>query len=358
MTSRHKVLSVIALALVALLIGAFVSIMAGSSRPDAQPVPSSTTSEPVSSEATATVTTATIRSASPETVYRGGLYVEPWGAAATAAKELAEDGTDEQREAAETIAAHSVAVWLSSFYDDEELLALIDRNLVESRKTGTTPVFVTYDIPNRDCGGKSAGGTEDAEEYLRRNQLVADALQGQRAVVLVEPDSLGQLETCPDKTKGRTKTLSSAVTQFYRAGIPAYLDGGNSSWVDGDVMAERLRAAGIDHARGFFTNVANYQTEDDERAYAEDLAESLGDDVHYVVDVGRNGTGWRGTWCNGEGAGLGRTPRVAENGQRIDAFLWVKTPGASDGRCTGGPRAGAWFADYAVDLVEHRREDS
>lgn len=358
MTSRRKSLSVIALALVALLFGALVSTTVGSSRREAQPAPSPTASQPVSSEATATVTTATIRSASPETVYRGGLYVEPWGAAAQAAKELAKDGTDEQRAAAETIAEQSVAIWLSSFYDDEELLALIDRNLVGSRKTGTTPVFVTYDIPNRDCGGKSAGGTEGSKEYLRRNQLVADALQGQRAVVLVEPDSLGQLETCPDQTKGRTKTLSSAVTQFYRAGVPAYLDGGNSSWIDGDVMAERLRAAGIDHARGFFTNVANYQTEDDERAYAEDLAEDLGDDVHYVVDVGRNGTGWRGTWCNGKGAGLGRTPRVAEKGQHIDAFLWVKTPGASDGRCTGGPGPGDWFADYAVDLLKHRREES
>lgn len=356
MTRRTKTAAVAALTVVALVVA--VAFVVVGRDPDGEPraTASPTADGPVSREATATVTTATIRSASPATVYRGGLYVEPWGAAASAAEELAEDGTGEQRAAAQAIAQESVAIWLSSFYDDDELLALIDRNVVASRKAGTTPVFVTYDIPHRDCGGKSAGGTDDAEEYLRRNQLVADALQGQRATVLVEPDSLGQLATCPEQTRGRTATLSAAVTQFYRAGIPAYLDGGNSSWIDGDVMTKRLRASGIDKARGFFTNVANYQTEADERAYAEELAESLGDDVHYVVDIGRNGTGWRGTWCNGRGAGLGRTPRVAQDGQRIDAFLWVKTPGASDGRCTGGPRAGAWFADYAVDLVENRRE--
>jgi hypothetical protein len=39
-------------------------------------------------DTTATVSTSTIKTASPATVYAGGLYVEPWGHAASAAKEL------------------------------------------------------------------------------------------------------------------------------------------------------------------------------------------------------------------------------------------------------------------------------
>lgn len=302
----------------------------------------------------ASVTSETVRTAPPGVVFKGGLMVEPWGAAATAAEELRSSGHHEEADAAEYIAERPVAVWLSSFYDDQELRELIDRDLERARKTDTTAVFVTYDIPNRDCGGKSAGGAATMAEYLTWNRAIANQLQGHRSVVLIEPDSIGQISSCPEQTAGRLEGLRSAAQAFRDAGVPAYLDGGNSSWVPRTTMAERLRAAGVDEARGFFTNVANYQSDDAERRYAEALASDLGEDVHYVVDTGRNGQGWKGTWCNAVGAGLGRDPVVATRGQRIDAYLWVKTPGASDGRCTGGPGAGRWFADYAEALVRNK----
>ncbi|CAM5532402.1 glycoside hydrolase family 6 protein [Streptomyces hirsutus] len=36
----------------------------------------------------------------------------------------------------------------------------------------------------------------------------------------------------------------------------------------------------------------------------------------------------------------------------MDAYLWVKRPGESDGECKGGPKAGEWWEDYAVKLAE------
>jgi endoglucanase len=37
----------------------------------------------------------------------------------------------------------------------------------------------------------------------------------------------------------------------------------------------------------------------------------------------------------------------------VDAYLWVKQPGDSDGQCrTGAPAAGAWWADYALALAK------
>ena len=41
---------------------------------------------------------------------------------------------------------------------------------------------------------------------------------------------------------------------------------------------------------------------------------------------------------------------AAQGHPLADAFLWVKTPGESDGTCNGGPRAGEWWADYALEL--------
>ena len=37
----------------------------------------------------------------------------------------------------------------------------------------------------------------------------------------------------------------------------------------------------------------------------------------------------------------------------LDALLWVKHPGDSDGTCNGGPKAGMWWEKYALDLVRN-----
>jgi endoglucanase len=55
-------------------------------------------------------------------------------------------------------------------------------------------------------------------------------------------------------------------------------------------------------------------------------------------------------WCNAPNQALGTPPTASTNEPLADAFLWVKTPGQSDGTCNGGPAAGTWWADYALEL--------
>ncbi len=55
--------------------------------------------------------------------------------------------------------------------------------------SGRTPVFVSYAIPDCDCGGYSAGGCPDAA-HLTWNRTIADSLRGHPAIVLIEPDSI------------------------------------------------------------------------------------------------------------------------------------------------------------------------
>ena len=55
-------------------------------------------------------------------------------------------------------------------------------------------------------------------------------------------------------------------------------------------------------------------------------------------DTSRNGRGgirheW-GAWCNVRGAGLGQRP-VATPMPGLDAYVWIKPPGESDGLCGG-----------------------
>jgi endoglucanase len=99
---------------------------------------------------------------------------------------------------------------------------------------------------------------------------------------------------------------------------------------------------------------------------------------HFVIDTSRNGQGpWTPTrsypdaqdWCNPPDRGLGLRPTANTGNALIDAYLWIKIPGESDGECTRGlgpggttvdpewglidPAAGAWFPEMAFDLVHN-----
>jgi endoglucanase len=98
---------------------------------------------------------------------------------------------------------------------------------------------------------------------------------------------------------------------------------------------------------------------------------------HFVIDTSRNGQGpWTPPadhpagdpqdWCNPPDRGLGYRPTANTGLSLVDAYLWVKIPGESDGQCyrwTSGPldpvrgvqdpAAGQWFADMALELVNN-----
>ncbi|WP_196783332.1 glycoside hydrolase family 6 protein [Curtobacterium flaccumfaciens] len=305
--------------------------------------------------ASAATSASTIRSATSASLYGAGPYRSPTSEAAKAQAALA--ATDPAGAAAAgTIAGHPVATWLGDWSQGTQLTKTISTALTGAEQSGTTPVFVLYAIPDRDCGGYSAGGFDERSYDAWVDQVTA-ALAGHRAAVIVEPDSLAMLSNAKCSTaldEQRYRILSRTVAGLTAAGVPAYLDAGNSNWVQPALMASRLNSAGVQQARGFFTNVANYYPTAQEQAYAQKVSAATGGS-HYVIDTSRNGQGWRGTWCNGPGAGLGTSPRVVSDGTALDALLWVKTPGASDGTCNGAPAAGKWFSSYAQALVANAR---
>ncbi|PCN49277.1 hypothetical protein Csp2054_03610 [Curtobacterium sp. 'Ferrero'] len=305
----------------------------------------------VTAPATAATSAATVRSATSSSLFGAGPYRSPTSEAAKAATALATNDRAGAA-AADTIARYPVATWLGEWTQGTTLDRTLDQAVAGAEQSGTTPVFVTYAIPDRDCGGYSAGGFDETT-YDAWIDRIAARLSGHRAAVVVEPDSLAMLSNAAcDETLDaqRYRILSRTVAGFTAAGVPSYLDGGNSNWVPPTVMAARLEQAGVRNARGFSTNVANYYPTSQEQAYAQKVSAATGGS-HYVIDTSRNGQGWRGTWCNGPGAGLGTTPRVVSDGSALDALLWVKTPGASDGTCNGGPAAGRWYSSFAQTLV-------
>jgi len=306
---------------------------------------------PASADGARPTTADAMRTASSATLFGAGPYRSSSSEAAKAATALAASDPA-GAEAARTIARYPVATWLGDWTQGSTLTRTIDAAVTGAEQSETTAVFVTYAIPDRDCGGYSAGGLDETA-YDAWVDQIAERLAGRPAAVVVEPDSLSMLSNtaCSDALdEQRYRILSREVAAFTAAGVPAYLDAGNSNWVRPATIADRLLRAGVQQARGFFTNVANYYPTAQEQAYAQKVSAATGGS-HYVIDTSRNGQGWRGTWCNAAGSGLGTSPRVVDDGTGLDALLWVKTPGASDGTCSGGPAAGTWWSAFAQALV-------
>lgn len=287
-------------------------------------------------------------------IFPGGLYTDPKTHAADAAARLAADGQTTEATDISKISSQPTAIWLADSRGASKVGPLLRNYVSAAAAESKTLVFVTYTIPNRDCGGLSAGGMSSAD-YLRWNRTIAETLEGTRSVILVEPDSLAMLtkDHCASERESRPPLIRKAVDILVSAGLTVYLDAGNSHWVHPDVMANLLRSAGVNDARGFFTNVSNFYRVDQERSYADSVSKLL-DGKNFVIDVSRNGNGWQGYWCNPLGAAIGQKPHVSTGTTKLDALLWVKHPGDSDGACRGGPIAGSWWESYALDLVRNR----
>ncbi len=111
------------------------------------------------------------------------------------------------------------------------------------------------------------------------------------------------------------------------------------------------------YGNGFSANVSNFQWTSTMVAWSQRLERDLGGRVGAVIDTSRNGRGpYTGPdapqWCNPPGRALGPAPRLDPGPAGIDAYLWIKDPGASDGPCNGGPPAGQYWPQYAEALVQ------
>jgi endoglucanase len=121
-----------------------------------------------------------------------------------------------------------------------------------------------------------------------------------------------------------------------------------------DAMAARLRRAAISQADGFSLNVSNFISTADNIRYGEQLSALMGS-KHFIIDTSRNGAGGNnGEWCNPRGRALGQLPTTRTGNALVDGFLWIKQPGESDGACNGGPKAGGWWSEYALELARNQ----
>ncbi|MFJ4845367.1 MULTISPECIES: glycoside hydrolase family 6 protein [unclassified Streptomyces] len=284
------------------------------------------------------------------------FWVNPDTSAARQAGQWRAAGRAADAALLERIAGRPVAEWIGP--DDPRGRAEGLTRAAED--AGRTPVLVLYNIPHRDCGQYSSGGAADAEAYRTWVDEVAAGIGDREALVVLEPDALTHLvDGCtPGRfARERYALLGHAVDAL--GALPhtaVYLDAGNAGWVrDPARLADPLRRAGIGRADGFALNTSNFYTTEANTAYGTQLSGLLGG-KHFVIDTSRNGRGpFDGghdeAWCNPPGRGLGTPPTTDTGSELVDAYLWIKRPGDSDGTCKGGPKAGQWWPEYALGLA-------
>jgi endoglucanase len=258
------------------------------------------------------------------------------------------------------IAAQPQASWFGDWGGD--VRAEVAAYVAAGQAAGAVPVLVAYNIPRRDCGGQSAGGSPSPAAYLRWIRDFATGLGQARAAVVLEPDALAGLDCFPRAVqRTRLKLLGRAVATL-RADRQAavYIDAGNQGWQPARRIASRLIKVGVRRARGFSLNVSNFDTTAREIAYGKAISASIARKSRrksgrkpFIVDTGRNGVGpaKNRQWCNPPGRALGAAPTTQTGEALVDAFLWIKPPGESDGKCSGGPVAGTWWPEYALALA-------
>lgn len=243
------------------------------------------------------------------------------------------------------------AKWLKGESDDA---ATAHEYAAAAFTSNSIPFFVFYNIPFRDCAGFSAGGAPDAKFYTNWVGEIVRGIGGVCTGIILEPDALAGLDCLAvTNQEERYLILSNAITLLVAiTNIAIYPDAGNSRWQPVSVIASRLKRIGAGRAKGFALNVSNFYSTAETIQYGQALSKTLGG-MHFVIDTSRNGLGPapNNAWCNPPGRALGVRPTVDTGVRAVDAFLWVKRPGESDGTCNGGPAAGVFWPDYALGLI-------
>jgi len=286
-------------------------------------------------------------------VLRGkSLYVDP---NSTARRQVESWRRSRPAEAAlldREVASQPTGVWFNGWSGN--VRSAVSSVVASATRQQALPVLVAYNIPNRDCGSHAAGGESSANSYRRWIRDFAAGIAGRPAIVIVEPDALASTKCLSEAQRAERFSLLKYAVQVLKAEKAfVYLDAGHPNWLSASDAATRLVESGIELADGFALNVSNFVGNAANVRYGDEISQRTGG-KHYVIDSSRNGAGPKGgEWCNPEGRALGTRPTTNTAHANLDAFLWVKKPGESDGPCNGGPRSGQWWGDYALSLARN-----
>jgi endoglucanase len=289
------------------------------------------------------------------------LWVNPNSLAAVQAQTWRGDGHKHDAALVSRIAAQPTFKWLTG---GEQPARQVASSVVDSAaRAHAVGELVLYNIPDRDCHGQSGGGAENAPAYFAWVRQVVAGIGDHHVILILEPDAIDQAASgclSADDAQARYGMLADATKLVDRdPHARVYLDAGSAGWLAPKQIAQPMYLSGISRDAGFSLNVANFYTTAQSISYGRELSALVGG-KHFVIDTSRNGNGAPpggagvNEWCNPPGRALGSAPTTNTEVASLDALLWVKYPGQSDGACRPGePPAGTWWPSYALSLARN-----
>ena len=256
------------------------------------------------------------------------------------------------------IAQQPQGLWMGEW--NSNIFRAVEHFVGRAGKAGAVPVIIAYNVPYRDYGAHhSEGGLATKEAYQRWIRDVHAGIGDNAAVIILEPDALPGLSSLPANLAEERLFLLNDAVRVLRQNPKAavYLAAGHAAWLAPEKMAEHLKKAGIEYASGFSLNTSNYRTTEECLDYGHKISALVGG-KHFVIDTSRNGAGpyesqvEEETWCNPPGRKIGAPPTTNTGDPLCDGFLWNKRPGESDGECNGGPKAGVWWMEQALEYAQ------
>jgi endoglucanase len=217
------------------------------------------------------------------------------------------------------------------------------------------PIFVIYNIPNRDVGQYSKGGAKTREKYLEFIHNFAEGVGDSSPIIIYEPDALPHSTLMTkEEQEWRLELMKESVDILTNNcnGI-IYIDVGHSAWLSPEKVDELLTKVSNSKVRGFSVNSCNYRTTKECLKWGRKICKLRPNDF-FVVDTSRNGNGpLDEEWCNPTGRAIGDFPTTDTDYSHCDAYIWIKIPGESDGKCNGGPKAGKFWGEQAEELIRN-----
>src|SRR3954452_16441519 len=109
------------------------------------------------------------------------------------------------------IASQPQARWMAAF-NPSTVTSEVSGVVNAASSANQIPLLSVYEIPNRDCGGASAGGAPDLGSYQTWVSNFSRGLGNQTVIIILETDSLA-LQTClsASDVTARDNALSQAV---------------------------------------------------------------------------------------------------------------------------------------------------
>ena len=174
------------------------------------------------------------------------LYVDPQSPAAENANSMRQSNPHDAAEL-DKIAHAPQADWFGDWNSTDQVTSTVAHRGRTIHDAGALPVFVVYDIPERDCNGYSGGGAPSPAAYRTWIRDFTAGVGTGRAAIVLEPDALAMMDCLSAADQAtRLSLLRYAVqtlTSHPRTAV--YVDAGHSGWIPADQMAVRLREADV-----------------------------------------------------------------------------------------------------------------